>query len=75
MKQPAGTRTYKGNRASKPGEESFEKDQKVLEKSGSFHSKGKEDEKKFKDSLKKKKTEAAAPVKSTAPASSEGSDK
>lgn len=56
MIQPKGTRTYKGKRSSRPGQESFEKDEKLLKKSEALHKSGKETEAKAKN----KKT--AAPV-------------
>lgn len=48
MIQPVGTKTYKGLRVSKPGSESYEKNERVLEQAGKFHKDGKDAEKKSK---------------------------
>ena len=45
MIQPVGTKTYKGNRVTLPGSESFEKNEAVLTKAGKFHKEGKDVEK------------------------------
>ena len=42
MIQPTGTKTYKGNRVTLPGVESFEKSESILSKAGKFHKEGKE---------------------------------
>lgn len=60
--QPKGTRTYKGNRVTGPGVESFEKDDKILETSGKLHSTGKEAEAKDKEKSKPE-VKAAIPAK------------
>lgn len=73
MIQPAGTTTYRGRRSSRPGQESFEKDEKVLKNSEEFHRSGKTAESKAKAAEKEKiesakkakrqqKTEASADV-------------
>ena len=59
MKQPAGTRTYKGRRSTKSGQESFEKNEKILKKAGEFYKIGKDEEGKVKMGVKAKKKEAA----------------
>lgn len=71
MIQPIGTVTYKGLRKSEAGEESYEKDDKILKVSEKFHADGKAVEEK----AKKKKTETAEPVKKAPAVSAEGNDK
>ena len=58
MIQPKGTVTYKGNRKSLPGTESYEKDEKILNKAGDFHAEGKAAEKKAADKAKAEKKPA-----------------
>lgn len=72
MKQPIGTKTYKGRRVSLPGSESLigKKDEKILVDAEEFHEKGKTAEKVAKDKAKtdaEKKTQKPEQKKSDSP--------
>ena len=61
MIQPKGTKTYKGLRVSKPGAESYEKNENVLKEAGKFHKDGKDSEKRSKKPIEAVKPDLKTP--------------